>query len=58
MKAFFPLLFIDIPVIPYLEEVQEEDLMMQVAAPPRYQRSTSVMIWFYVGRERFYSPSG
>ncbi|XP_029682492.1 intraflagellar transport protein 43 homolog isoform X3 [Takifugu rubripes] len=27
----------DIPVIPYLEEVQEEDLMMQVAAPPSVQ---------------------
>ncbi|TWW72171.1 Intraflagellar transport protein 43 -like protein B [Takifugu flavidus] len=26
-----------IPVIPYLEEVQEEDLMMQVAAPPSVQ---------------------
>lgn len=26
----------DIPVIPDLEEVQEEDLTMQVAAPPRY----------------------
>lgn len=38
MKAFF-LLYIDIPVIPYLEEVQEEDLMMQVASPPRYQRT-------------------
>lgn len=25
----------DIPVIPDLEEVQEEDLAMQVAAPPR-----------------------
>lgn len=27
---------IDIPVIPDLDEVQEEDLTMQVAAPPRY----------------------
>ncbi|XP_015242318.1 PREDICTED: intraflagellar transport protein 43 homolog isoform X1 [Cyprinodon variegatus] len=27
----------DIPVIPDLEEVQEEDLTMQVAAPPRVQ---------------------
>lgn len=25
----------DIPVIPDLEDVQEEDLAMQVAAPPR-----------------------
>lgn len=25
----------DIPVIPDLDEVQEEDLTMQVAAPPR-----------------------
>lgn len=25
----------DIPVIPDLDEVQEEDLSMQVAAPPR-----------------------
>lgn len=38
-KELFFLLYIDIPVIPYLEEVQEEDLMMQVAAPPRYQRT-------------------
>ncbi|NXV77560.1 IFT43 protein, partial [Atlantisia rogersi] len=27
----------DIPVIPDLEEVQEEDLAMQVAAPPSVQ---------------------
>lgn len=27
---------LDIPVIPDLDEVQEEDLTMQVAAPPRY----------------------
>ena len=27
--------FVDIPVIPDLDEVQEEDLTMQVAAPPR-----------------------
>lgn len=26
----------DIPVIPDLEEVQEEDFVLQVAAPPRY----------------------
>lgn len=26
----------DIPVIPELDEVQEEDLTKQVAAPPRY----------------------
>lgn len=37
--TLFFLLYIDIPVIPYLEEVQEEDLMMQVAAPPRYQQT-------------------
>lgn len=30
----------DMPVIPDLEEVQEEDLTMQVAAPPRMERST------------------
>jgi len=29
------LFFLDIPVIPDLEEVQEEDLTMQVAAPPK-----------------------
>lgn len=28
--------FSDIPVIPDLDEVQEEDLTMQIAAPPRY----------------------
>lgn len=33
MCFFSPL---DIPVIPDLDEVQEEDLTMQVAAPPRY----------------------
>ncbi|OXB73037.1 UNVERIFIED_CONTAM: hypothetical protein H355_016466 [Colinus virginianus] len=30
-------LIVDIPVIPDLEEVQEEDLAMQVAAPPSVQ---------------------
>lgn len=29
-------LIADIPVIPDLEEVQEEDFVLQVAAPPRY----------------------
>ena len=39
---FMPLTFLappfiaDIPVIPDLEEVQEEDFVLQVAAPPRY----------------------
>ena len=28
-------LFEDIPVIPDLEDVQEEDMMTQIAAPPR-----------------------
>lgn len=27
--------FLDIPVIPDLEDVQEEDMMTQIAAPPR-----------------------
>ena len=27
--------FTDIPVIPDLEDVQEEDMMTQIAAPPR-----------------------
>lgn len=40
----FSLLYIDIPVIPYLEEVQEEDLMMQVAAPPRYHLSDDLVL--------------
>lgn len=31
-----PPLIADIPVIPDLEEVQEEDFVLQVAAPPRY----------------------
>lgn len=31
-----PPLVADIPVIPDLEEVQEEDFALQVAAPPRY----------------------
>lgn len=31
-----PPLVADIPVIPDLEEVQEEDFVLQVAAPPRY----------------------
>lgn len=36
-----PPLVADIPVIPDLEEVQEEDFVLQVAAPPRYaQRGT------------------
>uniref|UniRef100_A0A3Q2ZXS0 Intraflagellar transport 43 n=1 Tax=Kryptolebias marmoratus TaxID=37003 RepID=A0A3Q2ZXS0_KRYMA len=30
-------IFVDIPVIPDLDEVQEEDLTMQVAAPPSIQ---------------------
>lgn len=34
----------DIPVIPDLEEVQEEDLTMQVAAPPRYSSGHSDLI--------------
>lgn len=32
---------LDIPVIPDLDEVQEEDLNMQVAAPPRYCKNIS-----------------
>lgn len=34
----------DIPVIPDLEEVQEEDLTMQVAAPPRYSSGHSNLV--------------
>jgi len=37
MENAFHLLVLDIPVIPDLEEVQDEDLTMQIAAPPRYQ---------------------
>ncbi|XP_035467234.1 intraflagellar transport protein 43 homolog isoform X2 [Scophthalmus maximus] len=39
MKEMWSLLlcFLDIPVIPDLDEVQEEDLTMQIAAPPSIQ---------------------
>lgn len=36
LTALPPPLVADIPVIPDLEEVQEEDFVLQVAAPPRY----------------------
>ncbi len=40
----FYLHFLDIPVIPDLEEVQEEDLTMQIAAPPRYPSVQTIII--------------
>lgn len=33
-SAFFYCVYLDIPTIPDLDEVQEEDLTMQIAAPP------------------------
>lgn len=36
LTLLLPPLIADIPVIPDLEEVQEEDFVLQVAAPPRY----------------------
>lgn len=36
LTVLLPPLIADIPVIPDLEEVQEEDFVLQVAAPPRY----------------------
>lgn len=36
LTALPPPVLADIPVIPDLEEVQEEDFVLQVAAPPRY----------------------
>lgn len=36
LTVSLPPLVADIPVIPDLEEVQEEDFVLQVAAPPRY----------------------
>lgn len=35
-STVLPPLVADIPVIPDLEEVQEEDFVLQMAAPPRY----------------------
>lgn len=32
--CFFYCVYLDIPTIPDLDEVQEEDLTMQIAAPP------------------------
>lgn len=38
VTALLPPLIADIPVIPDLEEMQEEDFVLQVAAPPRYSK--------------------